>query len=38
MFDENGNGVLELEELGKLNAAMFSHFPRFGYKGSKAPG
>ena len=37
-FDENSNGVLELNEVGKLNAAMFNLFPRFGYKGKEPPG
>ena len=37
-FDENSNGVLDFQEIGKLNAAMYNLFPRFGYKGSEQPG
>ena len=37
-FDEDSNGTLDLKELGKLNAAIFNIFPRFGYKGTEAPG
>ncbi|KAL4228149.1 hypothetical protein ACF0H5_013582 [Mactra antiquata] len=37
MFDENSNGVLDIQEVGKMNAAMFNLFPRFGYKGKEAP-
>ncbi|XP_053405100.1 uncharacterized protein LOC123566493 [Mercenaria mercenaria] len=36
-FDEDGNGVLDNEEMGKLNAALFNMFPRFGYKGQEPP-
>ena len=37
-FDENSNGVLDFQEIGKLNAAMYNLFPRFGYKGTEQPG
>ncbi|XP_053405125.1 uncharacterized protein LOC123565346 [Mercenaria mercenaria] len=37
MFDENSNGVLDIKEVGKLNAAIFNLFPRFGYKGKEQP-
>ncbi|KAL5004316.1 hypothetical protein ScPMuIL_017772 [Solemya velum] len=36
-FDEDANGTLDSREIGKLNAAIFSIFPRFGYKGSEPP-
>jgi hypothetical protein len=38
MFDENSNGVLDIKEIGKLNAAIFNLFPRLGYKGKEQPG
>jgi Ca2+-binding EF-hand superfamily protein len=37
-FDKDGNGVLDNEEMGQLNAALFNMFPRFGYKGLEPPG
>ena len=37
-FDEDSNGTLDMRELGKLNAAIFNIFPRFGYKGTDPPG
>ena len=37
-FDEDSNGTLDMRELGKLNAAIFNIFPRFGYKGTEPPG
>jgi len=37
-FDEDGNGVLDRTEMGKLNACLFNMFPRFGYKGTEPPG
>ncbi|XP_060565876.1 uncharacterized protein LOC132724909 isoform X2 [Ruditapes philippinarum] len=37
MFDENSNGVLDIKEIGKLNAAIFNLFPRLGYKGKEQP-
>ncbi|KAH3812863.1 hypothetical protein DPMN_141306, partial [Dreissena polymorpha] len=37
-FDQDSNGVLDADEVGKLNAYLFSIFPRFGYKGIEPPG
>ncbi|KAH3797666.1 hypothetical protein DPMN_151251 [Dreissena polymorpha] len=37
MFDENQNSMLEAKELGRLDAAVFNLFPRFGYKGNDHP-
>ena len=37
-FDKNKNGVLEADEVGKMNAAIFNLFPRFGFKGRNPPG
>lgn len=37
-FDADRNLMLDQEELGKLNAALFQIFPRFGYKGTEMPG
>lgn len=37
-FDEDGNGLLDRAEMGKLNAYLFNMFPRFGYKGTEPPG
>ncbi|KAH3812974.1 hypothetical protein DPMN_141417, partial [Dreissena polymorpha] len=36
-FDQDSNGVLDADEVGKLNAYLFSIFPRFGYKGTEPP-
>ncbi|KAK3097461.1 hypothetical protein FSP39_009834, partial [Pinctada imbricata] len=36
-FDDNANGILEEEEMGKLNATVFNIFPRLGYKGTETP-
>ncbi|WAR27954.1 PATS1-like protein [Mya arenaria] len=36
-FDKDNNGVLDADEVCKLNAYLFNLFPRFGYKGSAPP-
>ncbi|KAL3867198.1 hypothetical protein ACJMK2_044420, partial [Sinanodonta woodiana] len=36
-FDADSNGTLDNEEVGKLNAAIFNLFPRFGYMGVEPP-
>lgn len=37
-FDEDGNGILDQNEIGRLNATIYNIFPRFGYKGKELPG
>jgi hypothetical protein len=37
-FDEDANGMLDQKEIGKLNATIFSLFPRMGYMGTEPPG
>uniref|UniRef100_K1PB18 non-specific serine/threonine protein kinase n=1 Tax=Magallana gigas TaxID=29159 RepID=K1PB18_MAGGI len=36
-FDEDGNGILDQNEIGRLNATIYNIFPRFGYKGKELP-
>ncbi|XP_062596866.1 uncharacterized protein LOC134258357 [Saccostrea cucullata] len=36
-FDEDGNGILDQNEIGRLNATIYNIFPRFGYKGKEIP-
>ncbi|KAK7503510.1 hypothetical protein BaRGS_00005049 [Batillaria attramentaria] len=36
-FDEDTNGTLDPREIGKLNATIFTIFPRFGYMGCEPP-
>ncbi|XP_025077380.1 uncharacterized protein LOC112554025 isoform X3 [Pomacea canaliculata] len=37
LFDEDANGTLDPKEIGKLNATIFTIFPRFGYVSSEPP-
>jgi hypothetical protein len=37
-FDEDANGTLDHREIGKVNATLFSLFPRIGYMGTEPPG
>ncbi|XP_069136652.1 uncharacterized protein [Argopecten irradians] len=37
LFDINSSGTLDTKQIAKLNAIIFSIFPRFGYKGREAP-
>ncbi|KAL4228297.1 hypothetical protein ACF0H5_013728 [Mactra antiquata] len=36
-FDADRNLMLDFDEMGQLNAALFHIFPRFGYKGQEMP-